>query len=59
MAKVTTVTLSTKEGTKKEFPVGEAEYLLRMNRSGWSLPADSDYEYKDGTITRKDKEKGK
>lgn len=53
------VALATKEGAKREFTAEEAEYLLRMKRSGWTLPEDSEYELKDGTITRRDKKKDK
>lgn len=53
------VALATKEGVKREFTAEEAEYLLRMQRSGWQLPDDSEYELKDGTICRRDKKKDK
>ena len=60
MGKVTMVALATKEGTQREFPIEEAEYLLRMRRSGWHLPQDSEYELmNDGTITRRNQKKGK
>lgn len=59
MAKVTMVALATKEGTLREFTAEEAESLLRMRRSGWYLPKESDYELKDGTIVRRDKKKDK
>ena len=59
MGKVTMVALATKEGAKREFTAEEAEYLLRMKRSGWQLPEDSEYELKDGTISRRDKKKDK
>lgn len=60
MGKVTMVTLATvSEGAKREFTAEEAEYLLRMKRSGWQLPEDSEYELKDGTISRRDKKKDK
>lgn len=60
MGKVTMVALATKEGDKREFPIGEAETLLRMRRSGWELPKDSEYELSnDGTITRRNPQKGK
>lgn len=58
MGKVTTVALATKEGTLREFTAEEAETLLRMKRSGWKLPEDSEYELSsDGTITRRNKKK--
>ena len=54
------VALATKEGDKREFPIGEAEYLLNMRRSGWELPKDSEFErQEDGTITRRNKKEGK
>ncbi len=53
------VALATKEGVRREFTAEEAETLLRMRRSGWYLPKDSEYELKDGTIIRRDKQKGK
>ena len=60
MGKVTMVALATKEGDKREFPIGEAETLLRMRRSGWELPKDSEYELSnDGTITRRNPQKSK
>ena len=59
MGKVTMVALATKEGDRREFTAEEAETLLRMRRSGWHLPKDSEYELKDGTIIRRDKQKGK
>jgi hypothetical protein len=60
MGKVTMVALATKEGDKREFPIGEAETLLRMRRSGWELPKDSEYELSnDGTITRRNPQKGR
>ena len=57
---MTKVALATKEGEQREFPIGEAEYLLRMRRSGWELPQDSEFERaEDGTITRRNKKEGK
>ena len=54
------VALATREGEKREFPIGEAEYLLNMRRSGWELPKDSEFErQEDGTITRRHSQKGK
>ena len=59
MAKVTMVALATAEGDEREFTVEEAETLLRMRPSGWHLPEGSEYELtKDGTISRRSKEKG-
>ena len=60
MAKVTKVTLATvSEGATREFDIDHAERILRMPRSGWVLPDDSQFEYKDGIISRRDKKKGK
>lgn len=57
MTKVTLATVS--EGTKAEFDIEHAERILKMRRSGWMLPKDSEYEFKDGTINRRDTKKGK
>lgn len=61
MAKVTKVTLATvSEGALREFDIDHAERILVMPRSGWMLPKDSDFELgTDGTISRRDKKKGK
>ena len=60
MAKVTKVTIATvSEGTGAEFDIEHAERILKMRRSGWMLPKDSEYEFKDGTINRRDTKKGK
>lgn len=60
MGKVTMVALATKEGELREFPIGEAETLLSMRKSGWVLPQDSEFERsEDGTITRRNQKKGK
>ena len=61
MAKETLVGLLN-EGTGKveQFAVDHAERILKMRKSGWELPKDSDFELSnDGTISRKDKKKGK
>ena len=53
------VTLETvTDGARAQFDVDHAERILRMRRSGWVLPKDSEYEYVNGNITRKDKGKG-
>ena len=57
MTKVTLATVS--EGTKVEFDIEHAERILKMRKSGWMLPKDSEYEFKDGTINRRDTKKGK
>lgn len=60
MAKVTKVALATRnEGAIREFDIDHAERILAMKNSGWVLPTNSDFEYKDGTITRRDKKKSK
>ena len=60
MAKVTKVALATEnEGAIREFEIDHAERILKIPNSGWQLPKDSEFEYKDGTINRKDKRKGK
>lgn len=60
MAKVTKVALATvNEGAKVEFEIEHAERILAIPNSGWELPKDSEFEYKDGTISRRDKKKGK
>ena len=59
MAKVTTVILLCQDyGVRKEFPVEQAENILRMRNSGWQIPEDSQYEFKDGIISTRDKGKG-
>lgn len=60
MAKVTRVALATeREGEIREFDIDHAERILAMPRSGWVLPKDSEFEYTNGTINRRDKKKGK
>lgn len=60
MAKTTKVSLvRIEDGQAFEFEVTHAENVLRMKNSGWSLPKDSEYELKDGTITPRDKGKNK
>ena len=60
MAKVTRVALATeREGAKREFDIETAERILAMPRSGWVLPKDSDFEFVNGTINRRYKNKGK
>lgn len=54
MAKVTMVTLTCQSLGSREFEVSHAERLLAMpNNGGWQLPKESEYEYKDGTISRR------
>ena len=60
MAKVTKVALATEnEGAIREFEIDHAERILAIPRSGWVLPKNSEFEYVDGTINRRDKKKGK
>jgi hypothetical protein len=60
MAKTTKVALTRLcDGQSTEFEVGHAERILQMKDSGWSLPENSEYELKDGTITPRDKGKNK
>lgn len=60
MAKVTKVTLATvSEGAIREFEIDHAERILAIPSSGWTLPKDSQFEYVNGTISRRDKKKGK
>jgi hypothetical protein len=60
MAKVTRVALATvAEGAIREFDIDHAERILQITNSGWQLPKDSDFEYIDGTINRRNKGKGK
>ena len=60
MAKVTRVALATRnEGAVREFAIDHAERILAMKNSGWRLPDNSEYEYSNGTITRRDKKKSK
>ena len=57
---MTMVTLETYSGEAKEsFEVEVAERILRMRDSGWQLPKDSEFEFKDGVISRRDQKKGK
>jgi hypothetical protein len=58
MAKVTMIALETINGGElREFEADHAERILRMPRSGWRLPSNSEFEYKDGFITRRDTKK--
>lgn len=60
MAKVTRVALATvKEGARELFDIDHAERILAMKNSGWKIPEDSEFEYINGTISRRDKKKGK
>jgi hypothetical protein len=60
MAKVTRVALATvKEGARELFDIDHAERILAIKNSGWMIPEDSEFEYINGTISRRDKKKGK
>ena len=61
MAKVTDVKLvCLANGEVTAFAVDHAERILAMRDSGWELPKDSEFELnEDGTISRRDKKKGK
>lgn len=60
MAKVTKVALATEnEGAIREFEIDHAERILAMPSSGWVLPKNSEFEYVDGSINRRNKNKGK
>lgn len=58
MAKKTSVTLACKAAgvEEREFEITHAENLLRMpNNGGWYIPAESQFEFRNGTINRKNK----
>jgi hypothetical protein len=60
MAKTTNVSLVREyDGQAVEFEVTHAENILKMKNSGWKLPEDSEYEYKDGSISLRNKGKNK
>jgi hypothetical protein len=60
MAKTTKVKLTRQyDGEQFEFEVDHAERILNIKDSGWELPEDSQYEFKDGIISTRDKGKGK
>lgn len=60
MAKTTQVTLMRQfDGQATEFEVSHAERILMMPNSGWQLPTNSEYEYKNGYIVKRDKGKDK
>ena len=45
-------------GTETAFEIDHAERILNIKDSGWAIPEKSEYEFKDGTIIRRDKGKG-
>ena len=53
-AKITEVVLEC-AGGRQAFAVDHAERILAMRDSGWWLPEGSEYEMKDGSISRRDK----
>lgn len=55
--KVELITVS--DGAKRTFDIEHAERILAMQHSGWALPADSEFELKNGTIIKRDKGKDK
>jgi hypothetical protein len=58
--KNTVVTLATIDGGGTQaFDIEVAENILRMRKSGWELPADSEFKFEDGTISRRDKKNSK
>jgi hypothetical protein len=55
-SKSTMITLSCPSLGDRQFEVSHAERLLAMpNNGGWHLPEDSSYEYKNGSISRRNK----
>lgn len=60
MAKSTIVKLMCQEtGKLFEFEADHAERILQMRDSGWELPKDSEYEFKDGNLNRRAKKDSK
>jgi hypothetical protein len=56
MAKTTIVRLTCTSLGSRDFEISHAERLLNMpNNGGWQLPKDSEYELKDGIISRRNK----
>lgn len=56
MGKSTKVLLTCQSVGEQEFEVSHAERLLGWpNNGGWHLPKESEYEYKDGSISRRNK----
>lgn len=53
-AKITEVVLEC-AGGKTAFAIDHAERILQMRDSGWWLPEGSEFEFKDGNISRRDK----
>ena len=60
MAKTTKVQLArTYDGKLFDFEIDHAGRILQIKDSGWELPADSKYEFKDGIITPRTKGESK
>ena len=55
-AKTTTITLVVPEhNMSQDFEFSHAERLLGMvNNGGWTLPKDSKYEFKNGSLNRRE-----
>ena len=52
------ITLSCPSLVDRQFEVSHAERLLAMpNNGGWHLPENSPYEFKNGSISRRNKKK--
>lgn len=57
---MTRVTLATVSGGERvQFDIDHAERILAIKNSGWELPKDSDFEYVNGIISRRDKKKNR
>lgn len=56
-AKTTMVTLEVNNGTQ-QFEFSHAERLLRRTKAGWRLPDNSQYEFVNNAIRRKQVKKG-
>ena len=58
-SKVTMITLNCSSLGDAQFEVSHAERLLAMPKNGgWHLPDDSPYKYENGSIIRRNTEKG-
>lgn len=57
-AKTTTVTLVA-NGVTRDFEFSHAENILRLPRTNWRLPKDSEFEFKNNALQRRgNKKKG-
>ena len=60
MAKATKVVLvNPHNGEPREFEADHAERILNLRNCAWKLPEDSEYEFKDGTLNRRNKKADK